>query len=529
MLVVSRALVSGSAAALLLGAAVVSAQSYDLQKCMDPDLDHTTDIFKTKFKKKYSRNWKLTYLGTRKHLQIDKFGVVDENYNPVPGKQTHLLYQCGTNITKVEKKKFKAKFRIPVPVQAVVVSDQTILPYLEHFGLLDKVTGYVGNLKYVASRCLLDSIENFDVVLYENITDYKNRAPEHTADEVVLDGSYGEPPELPTGQKLVSFVPYHEKHPHAMWEWHGVIAALFNLDEKAQKQEKVLKNAFKCSKKFLRNTKDKKPKVAWAYVTDYGGLEWDVPPQNACEGTPMTKPYYCSLVELCGGELLTPTVEGSGPWGNLNNAEFIEYAKEADYLFFPGGSWAFDVESKRILGSAWKEGPDNFESRKNVEYDEFKFIKNNQVYDVQATGLDDWFESKHGELEQLGADICAVLTEHKQYKGRKFMGHKRRFLRNVFYTNEVPQPPTKCEDSYSKTCADAPASFTLLDKITKQYITCEKLKGKSQKKKKRICKSNTLVKVKSGLTMQRRVAPLCEDACGLCGDNVCFEWDEETK
>jgi len=523
MLVVSRALVSGSAVALMLGATAVSAQPYDLQQCMDPDLDPKTEIFVTKFKKKFSRNWKLTYKGTRKELQIDKFG-----YSGKTGKQTHLLYQCGTSISKQEENKFKPKFRIPVPVQAVVVHTASILPYLEHFNLLDKITGYIGNLEYVVSPCLLEAVENFDVTTYIDMDDYRDRPEDHTEGEVVLDGTYGEPETLPAGQKLLSFVPYHEKHPHAMWEWHGVIAALFNLDEKAQKQEAVLQNAYKCSKRLLKAKKSAKIKVAWAYVSNYDGQYWDVPPQNACKGTPMNKPYYCSLIELCGGELLTPTVKGSGNFNNLNNAEFIDYAKDADYLFFASDNWAFDTETKRILGSNWKEGEGEFEeSRQYVEFDDFKFIKNNQVYDVQATGLDDWFESKNGELEQLGADICAVLTEHKQYKGRKFVGHKRRFLRNVFYTDEVPKPPTKCEGAYRKTCVDAPASFTLLDKATNKYINCRKVKKMNKQKTKKICMSSTLVKVKNGPTMQRRVANLCVASCGLCGDNVCFKWDEE--
>ena len=115
--------------------------------------------------------------------------------------------------------------------------------------------------------------------------------------------------------------------------------------------------------------------------------------------------------------------------GFLDDADFIEYGKDADILLWASDSPPFFNET--------------YASKKEV-LDQLKAVQNEMVFDSTKDGLRTWYEHRLVEFDVVLEDICSIIS------GTGFP-HQREFFRNVF-TEEVGSVAE---------CVDEKSSFTL--------------------------------------------------------------------
>lgn len=247
---------------------------------------------------------------------------------------------------------------------------------------------------------------------------------------------------------------YLEGPSKAIFEWIYFYAALFNKEKLAKRTVRKTVNRYDCTATNAQSSFTETKLVAvWAYYSDYPGYEgWRI---ATCD--PKYN-YYCEYTDACNINLLHSST-------SLKDSQFVEFAKDADILFYSSDSWDkwyVSGEKKEVL-------------------DQLKSVKNQQVFDHELSGDGTWWEQRMAEYDVVLEDICTIggmVTDKNT--------HERLYFRNVF-TDQVG------EKELDSTCPDQNAPLvsraTECEDVSKPKVDCKKkCKSKRSKKKKQKCK-----------------------------------------
>ncbi len=253
-----------------------------------------------------------------------------------------------------------------------------------------QVRAYLGSTFYVTSPCLRTMIDekSIEVLDYDwvNTTDLKRLGEfrlEHP-DTIVIQSN---------GNTDFAISENTEGGNLPTYEWHKVVASLFNLEATANAQFEEAEERYLCNSDNAAtiaeqrrldsgsNKEAEKPSVVWAYHSTYyeGNYYWDV---ARCDDK---FEYYCEFAEKCSANLLhsnngtIPNTWAEGDF-HMTDEEFFEFAKDADYFIYTDNNW------------------DATYARFKDDLDKFKSVQNEEVYDTAGSGLYAWFEGRVAEF-----------------------------------------------------------------------------------------------------------------------------------
>lgn len=377
-------------------------------ECLSSDevLDPDTDYFPHKVEVEASEYWTIEYYNTYKVV------------HNLESMSTFVLYPCGTEppaATNFQDTNVTAY--VPIPLKSVGVMMTPTITYLEQINMLDTVEYFLTDPQYISSPCFLARVEaGFMAVPI---------APELTVDpttgvstasgppNVTLNGTvaFGSSYDTPAFfQTIVPISEFMEVSNQGIFEWVKYIAAFYNREELANQVFDATQEQWDCvSRQAAATATDSvKPKVLWAYYSDYCG-GWDV--GNPCPN------YYCEFATACGADLIDPTAVNGTSYSDLcgvtylTTSELVELGKDADIWFFPAPYWNTTYATY------------------GDELSEMKSVQAKQVYDYQGSGEDAWFQERFAEYYDVLADYCRAVGTHK---GLSAGGGGGRWFRNVF-------------------------------------------------------------------------------------------------
>lgn len=364
--------------------------------CLEPDeVSSCWDYFPEKVVPHYSEHWDISYHRTYKILHNK---VADESY---------LMYQCGTNPPESEVGKHDLTF--PVPLQSgMAITSTTQITHLEQLGLRRQIQGYIGNTNYISSPCLntltdqniTDKIFDPTASYYSpdgaNVTDYLVDNP----DLLIIHGSSPSDVSVTNGNNII-VSESSEGSNRAIYEWHKVYSALYNLEGEGNDQFEASNDRFQCGETnavYISTTvldEKEKPTVLWGGYSSWSDA-WVV---ATCD--PKSN-YYCEFADTCFSTLLHSDA-------SMNLTQFLEFGKDADVWIYTQFNWA-DTYAK--FGS---------------DLDIFSSVQSEKVYDVLGSGDGPWFEQRIAEYDVVAQDFCEIVghtTEETQ-------AHERVYFRKV--------------------------------------------------------------------------------------------------
>jgi len=366
--------------------------------CVTGEVDYSVDLFPAKVSPEHSAHWTITYHNTYKIIT-----------NTMVGPTSYLLYQCGTeppvNAT------VDHHMVIPVPLQDGIVLTSTV--YIPHVELLGKRTDitYVGNTQYISSPCLINLLDDDKITVIPGMydADYdEDNLKKHLAefpDAVVIANSWTNPD---TENHLIVSETAETSSNKAVFEWHKVYAALYNLEHLGNDIAEQTAARYDCgaNNAAIVSADNAPKKVLWASWLDYGDIKaWTL---GSCPN------YYCEFAEHCSSEFMQPTEEQKGSvdcFGSacMTDEEFMIFAKDADVWVFPADDWNVIYKSKKDM------------------LDQFGSVISESVYDTYGTGKNTWFEQRMAEYDVVLQDFCTVVgnTISPDF-------HTRQYFRNVF-------------------------------------------------------------------------------------------------
>merc|ERR1712194_721362 len=167
----------------------------------------------------------------------------------------------------------------------------------------------------------------------------------------------------------------------AIFEWIYFYAVLFNKEKLAKRTVRKTENRYDCTAKNAQSSFTEPKLVAvWAYYSDYPGYEgWRI---ATCD--PKYN-YYCEYTDACNINLLHSST-------SLSDSQFVEFAKDADILFYSSDSWDkwyVSGEKKEVL-------------------DQLKSVQDQQVFDHELSGDGTWWEQRMAEYDVVLEDICTI-------------------------------------------------------------------------------------------------------------------------
>lgn len=214
-------------------------------------------------------------------------------------------------------------------------------------------------------------------------------------------------------------------------EYVGFFSLFYNKETKAKTVLNDIRNRYSCQvaqQNELIPTNNG-PKVLWAYI--YQGT-WTV---GSCPN------YYCELIKDAGGNLLTMTVPGTGPYGTYTTNEIASLISQADIWLFTGDTWETDIVTSTdpVLVQAMSNSP---------------AVKSRRVYDLLKASTNAWFETRVAQPDAVLQDIASIITP-KIFDDNNY---QRIWFRNV-YSETVGTLPS------ITTCTDIAQPFTLQSRI----------------------------------------------------------------
>jgi len=361
--------------------------------------DENVDLFPHKVEAIYSEHWDISYHNTYKIIQNKQVGV------------SYLLYQCGTTPPADAHKNHHIV--IPVPLQdGIALTQTTDIPHIELLGKRTDISTYMGSTDFVSSPCLKSLIleESVNVLDAFDSASVDNWVQEHPQ-SIILSNPWTNS-SLP-GRFIVSESSERSSN-KAVFEWHKVFAALYNLEEKGNQifDETIARYDCVSNNAALIEMDKVKPKILWGYWVDYYDSWSDTRTFGWSLGS--CPNYYCEFVEDCSGEFMLPEqgMEGSlDCWGAkcMTDEEFKVFAMDADHWVYPSPDFNTVYETKKnILG-------------------DLPVVENSEVYDTYGSGMNTWFEQRMAEFDVVLEDMCEVVGTSTQTNL-----HKRKWLRNVF-------------------------------------------------------------------------------------------------
>jgi iron complex transport system substrate-binding protein len=366
-------------------------------------LDPNTDYFPNKVQVEASEYWSIEYSNTYKVVRN------------LESMSTFVLYPCGsdppaaanfpdTNVTAF----------VPIPLKSVGVMMTPTITYLEQINMLDTVDYFLTEPEYISSPCFLARVQAGFVAVPigpEQIVDPTTGVSTPSGPpNVTLNGTvaFGYSYDTPTFfQTIVPISESMEVTNQGIFEWVKYIAAFYNREELANGVFDETQAQWDCVSReaSATATDSAKPKVLWAYYSEYCG-GWDV-------GDPCPN-YYCEFATACGADLVDPTAVNGTSYNDLcgvtylTTSELVELGKDADIWFFPAPNWDATYA--------------NFTDQLN----EMKSVQSQQVYDYQGSGKNAWFQERFAEYYDVLADFCRAVGTHKGLSAGE------RWFRNVF-------------------------------------------------------------------------------------------------
>ena len=352
----------------------------------DADMAASADLFPEKVTPIHSQFWNVTYHGSYK-IFTNKASDL-----------TYLLYQCGTE-PPTEELDGRHAGVLPIPTAGdIAVASTPMISYLELLGLRTQIKGFLGSEALISSPCLLDLIDAGSVSVASDGTNSTVLASAGFDDPEMLTFVNGWTGEIALNNTIV-MEEYQELSLDGTMEWIKVYGAIFNLEGKANdifNQATCRFDAIEANVASVTSDMPVKPKVVWAYYSDYCG-GWDV---GECPN------YYCNIAEACDAEILNST-EGSlglevcgAPYMSLE--EFTSFAQDADHWIYPAVNWnSIYAENEAVLS-------------------QFKSVQQESVFDYQLSGSNAWFEQRYAEYGTLSMEIippfknviCMNLYDH---------------------------------------------------------------------------------------------------------------------
>lgn len=253
------------AAALL---PVASATS-NLMTCASPDTTET-DFFHHKVSPMYSENWDISYHGTYKVLT-----------NKLAG-ESYLLYQCGTEPPAGAEDTYDQVISIPPQAQdsGVNIVSTPMIAYLELLGLRTSISGYIGSPTLVSSPCLIELINSGSVPVASSVGNATILEASGVPTDAITFVSGWTGDTVP--EKTIVMQEYEESSFMGTMEWIKAYAAVFNVEDKANEvfDEAICRfEAIENNVASVTSDMQERPKVLWAYYSDYCG-GWDVAEVN---------------------------------------------------------------------------------------------------------------------------------------------------------------------------------------------------------------------------------------------------------
>lgn len=377
----------------------VSAQETNTLGCVDPESVNTDiDLFPHKVEALHSAHWKITYHDTYKVLQNTHVGT------------SYLLYQCGTTPPPTEPGEYN--MILPVPLQdGIALTQTTHIPHVELLGKRTDIQYYIGSQEFISSPCLNelildDKVELVDPFNAEMLDQWIANHPEVP----ILSNSWTDPT-LPN-RFIISESAETESN-QAVFEWHKVFAALYNLEHLGNDVFEETANRYDCvaANAATVESDQEAPKVLWASYVDFFS-SWDNTTTTGWQ-IGFCPNYYCNFVEHCAGEFMQPEEGKQGSkdcWGRpcMTDQEFQEFAQDADF-------WIYSSDNFNTV----------YENKKDM-MDTIPAIQNKVVYDTYASGSNTWFEQRMAEYDVVLQDMCEVVGTLPEGQI-----HKRKWFRNV--------------------------------------------------------------------------------------------------
>lgn len=308
----------------------------------------------------------------------------------------HVGYQCGTPKPTVAQLGFTPSAFVELPVSRVGVKSTTDVPFIEFLGDRESI---VAVPPAVSSGCVKEMVSTGVSVVANS-----SNLAEIPMDAIFCSDGWG----CSDVKNAVPIAAHKETTLLGTASWVEYIAAFYNRERAAQDVVASIKAMFNCHKARAQAEAAKvakKPKVLWAYYSDYPGYESWYP--GSCPN------YYCELIAAAGGEMIMfQTAPGN------NHTKFFETAKDADVWLFAGTNW------EKMLATDFTS-PEYNMSNFTAHLETMPAYKTGSIYDFQKNGQGDWFESRLAEPDVVLEDMIDLITP--AVSG----GHKRVWWRHV--------------------------------------------------------------------------------------------------
>lgn len=275
---------------------------------------------------------------------------------------------------------------IQVPLESIVVTSTTIVPYLEMLGVENKLVGFPHTdfISSVKTRKLIDNgtVKNVGQNEKLNMEMLIDRSPEL----IVTFGIDNNNPMLDnltkSGLKVLIQADWMEQSPLGKAEWIKLYGALFGKEKEAKNQfETIVKNY----KDALALVATKKPTATVLYGSMYQD-QWYVAKANS---------WVAQFIKDAKANYLWSDVAGTGSIG-LSFEQVLEKAKSANY-WIASGSYKTVAELNAI----------------NPHYSQFDAFKTKQVYTFEgktgATGGTIYYETAPSRPDLVLKDYIKIF------------------------------------------------------------------------------------------------------------------------
>jgi iron complex transport system substrate-binding protein len=275
---------------------------------------------------------------------------------------------------------------IQVPLQSIVVTSTTIIPYLEMLGVENKLVGFPHTdfISSVKTRKLIDNgtVKNVGQNEKLNMEMLIDRSPEL----IVTFGIDNNNPTLDnltkSGLKVLIQADWMEQSPLGKAEWIKLYGALFGKEKEAKSQfDAIVKNY----KDALALVASKKPTATVLYGSMYQD-QWYVAKANS---------WVAQFLKDAKANYLWSNVPGTGSIG-LSLEQVLEKAKTAKY-WIASGPYKTVAELNAI----------------NPHYSQFDAFKTKQVYTFEgklgATGGTIYYETAASRPDLVLKDYIKIF------------------------------------------------------------------------------------------------------------------------
>jgi len=305
--------------------------------------------------------------------------------NPWPNAEKDFTYILKEKNATVPDSLIKYN-TIQVPLESIVVTSTTIVPYLEMLGVENKLVGFPHTdfISSVKTRKLIDNgtVKNVGQNEKLNMEMLIDRSPEL----IVTFGIDNNNPMLDnltkSGLKVLIQADWMEQSPLGKAEWIKLYGALFGKEKEAKNQfETIVKNY----KDALALVATKKPTATVLYGSMYQD-QWYVAKANS---------WVAQFIKDAKANYLWSDVAGTGSIG-LSFEQVLEKAKSANY-WIASGSYKTVTELNAI----------------NPHYSQFDAFKTKQVYTFEgktgATGGTIYYETAPSRPDLVLKDYIKIF------------------------------------------------------------------------------------------------------------------------